>query len=210
MANGIPAQKTCSKCGEAKPLDCFDKNRQSKDGRFSHCKECRSEYRAANRERIRAYNAEWRAQNADYFAEYRAANAQRRSDYSRRWRQANLERARIVSRAWYQANKEQKLEKGRAWFQANPERRREFTLRRLARKRAATVGVIDLDALWVQQGGICPLCGLEIDKSLMGPDPLSKSLDHILPLSKGGAHSQDNVQWTHLRCNLMKGATVPS
>jgi len=40
---------------------------------------------------------------------------------------------------------------------------------------------------------------------LAWPDPGSKSIDHILPLSKGGSHSQENVQWAHLVCNTRKG-----
>lgn len=32
------------------------------------------------------------------------------------------------------------------------------------------------------------------------------SLDHIIPLSKGGPHSLENVQAAHKRCNYAKGA----
>lgn len=33
---------------------------------------------------------------------------------------------------------------------------------------------------------------------------MSASLDHILPLSLGGAHSMANVQLAHLSCNHTK------
>jgi 5-methylcytosine-specific restriction endonuclease McrA len=33
-------------------------------------------------------------------------------------------------------------------------------------------------------------------------------LDHVIPLSKGGEHSYDNVQVTHPSCNRKKGAKV--
>jgi 5-methylcytosine-specific restriction endonuclease McrA len=36
------------------------------------------------------------------------------------------------------------------------------------------------------------------------PDPMSPSLDHILPLSKGGTHEPRNVQLAHLGCNVRK------
>lgn len=39
---------------------------------------------------------------------------------------------------------------------------------------------------------------------------MSKSLDHIVPLAKGGTHEQSNLQWTHLVENLQKGASVPT
>lgn len=34
------------------------------------------------------------------------------------------------------------------------------------------------------------------------------SVDHIVPLARGGSHSADNVQSAHLLCNLRKGARV--
>lgn len=59
-----------------------------------------------------------------------------------------------------------------------------------------------------RDGDCCGLCGDVIDFSLSGRDPMGRSVDHVLPRSKGGAHSWDNCQLTHLRCNLSKGAKV--
>lgn len=36
--------KTCSKCGEVKPLEDFQKRRKSKDGHFGWCKLCKRAY----------------------------------------------------------------------------------------------------------------------------------------------------------------------
>lgn len=52
---------------------------------------------------------------------------------------------------------------------------------------------------------LCHLCGEDVDPDLSHPDPLSASLDHIVPLSLGGSHTEDNVACAHLRCNLSKG-----
>lgn len=50
--------KTCSRCGEVKPLDEFNKDRTARDGRRTCCKPCYSAYgrerRNANRERLRS------------------------------------------------------------------------------------------------------------------------------------------------------------
>lgn len=50
--------KTCSKCGEVKPLDAFHVNSSRRDGRASICAKCRSEYGRSyyekNRERLLA------------------------------------------------------------------------------------------------------------------------------------------------------------
>lgn len=51
---------------------------------------------------------------------------------------------------------------------------------------------------------ICGICNKKVDILLSYPHPMSKSLDHIVPLSKGGAHSFENCQTAHLRCNLLK------
>ena len=53
---------------------------------------------------------------------------------------------------------------------------------------------------------VCAICGKPIDKSLKYPHPLSPSVDHIEPISKGGHPSDlDNLQLTHLVCNRGKG-----
>lgn len=55
---------------------------------------------------------------------------------------------------------------------------------------------------------ICQICDDPIDTALAWPDPFSASIDHIIPLSRGGSHLYSNVQITHLRCNLKKHTTI--
>jgi 5-methylcytosine-specific restriction endonuclease McrA len=47
--------------------------------------------------------------------------------------------------------------------------------------------------------GICHICGAVVDENKW-------HLDHIVPISKGGAHSYTNVATSHPKCNLEKGA----
>jgi 5-methylcytosine-specific restriction endonuclease McrA len=58
--------------------------------------------------------------------------------------------------------------------------------------------------VYERDGWTCGLCLLPVDKRLKHPDPMSVSLDHILPLSRGGDHLWANVQCSHLVCNLRK------
>lgn len=77
---------------------------------------------------------------------------------------------------------------------------------------------ITLDRLYERDKGVCKICGKPCDygdcwhtnrqfvAGLAYP-----SIDHIIPLAKGGAHSWSNVQLAHMRCNSRKGAkTSPS
>lgn len=50
----------------------------------------------------------------------------------------------------------------------------------------------------------CGLCGLKVDKRLYGADLMGPSLDHIEPISTGGAHTKRNVQLAHRICNSRK------
>jgi 5-methylcytosine-specific restriction endonuclease McrA len=56
----------------------------------------------------------------------------------------------------------------------------------------------------------CWLCNLSIDRFLKWPDPMSASVDHVIPISKGGEHSMSNVRSAHLRCNCRKSDSLKS
>jgi 5-methylcytosine-specific restriction endonuclease McrA len=52
--------------------------------------------------------------------------------------------------------------------------------------------------------GICGICNLPIDLRLKYPDPMSFSIDHIVPRSQGGTHAMHNLQASHLSCNYKR------
>ncbi|MEB3367400.1 HNH endonuclease [Saccharopolyspora mangrovi] len=52
----------------------------------------------------------------------------------------------------------------------------------------------------------CWLCGRDIDYELEFPHPHSFTVDHIVPVSKGGAeYDPENLRAAHYRCNQRKG-----
>jgi RNA polymerase subunit RPABC4/transcription elongation factor Spt4 len=63
-------------------------------------------------------------------------------------------------------------------------------------------------AVFDADGWVCQLCDHPVNPALRYPHPGSVSLDHIIPLSRGGAHRRDNAQTAHLQCNRQKGATL--
>jgi HNH endonuclease len=54
----------------------------------------------------------------------------------------------------------------------------------------------------------CQLCLTSVNPNLAFPDPMCASLDHVIPLSRGGSHQSSNVQLAHLRCNTSRGNKV--
>jgi 5-methylcytosine-specific restriction endonuclease McrA len=62
--------------------------------------------------------------------------------------------------------------------------------------------------IFIRDGWVCALCGCDIDPKLDHPDVMSASLDHIIPITKGGPHTRENTQASHLRCNISKGNRV--
>lgn len=56
---------------------------------------------------------------------------------------------------------------------------------------------------------ICGICGKPVDMSLRWPNPMSKCIDHIIPVSKGGHPSDiDNLQLAHMCCNREKSDKI--
>jgi hypothetical protein len=52
----------------------------------------------------------------------------------------------------------------------------------------------------------CHLCGELVPLGLRGTTlPLAPELDHVVPLSRGGAHAKENVRLAHRKCNNLKG-----
>ncbi|QWY84598.1 HNH endonuclease [Microbacterium phage Footloose] len=70
----------------------------------------------------------------------------------------------------------------------------------------ATVEVVDPAIVFERDDWICQLCHEDIPRSAVWPDPLSATMDHIKPLSRGGEHSYANCQASHFTCNASKGA----
>ena len=53
---------------------------------------------------------------------------------------------------------------------------------------------------------VCWLCGKPVDKSLPHTSRWSKSLDHVLPLHRGGAMlARSNARLAHRTCNVSRG-----
>lgn len=70
---------------------------------------------------------------------------------------------------------------------------------------------ITLQGLFKRDQGVCHICGLRC----LWDDYITRdgvvicgewypSIDHVIPLAKGGYHSWENVKLAHRRCNTIK------
>ena len=76
---------------------------------------------------------------------------------------------------------------------------------------------ISLETLYKRDEGICYICGGSCDFDdhqrtdghfICGPN--YPSIDHIVPLARGGMHAWDNVKLAHHLCNARKSDILPS
>lgn len=91
----------------------------------------------------------------------------------------------------------------RCYRRSNDQRRGSHSHRARARKygvqfdrSVSTFRVLERD-YW-----LCMLCMLPIDDG-------DGTIDHVVPMSRGGAHTWSNVQAAHRSCNSRKGTAVP-
>jgi 5-methylcytosine-specific restriction endonuclease McrA len=172
-------------------------------------------WEAAHRKERRTYaNERYRALVADQAkdgraalkAEYLAKVAQRRleaqaNDVARAakiaaWNKAAYERA-AGTPEW----RARRRKSCRAYRAKYPARARELSSRRGAIKRQTQVEKVDFQKILSDAKGVCGICRQPFDE-------FGIHFDHIIPLSKGGTHTRENIQPTHARCNLLKGAKL--
>lgn len=56
---------------------------------------------------------------------------------------------------------------------------------------------------------VCGICGKPVDKNIKSPDPMSPTVDHIIPVSRNGDPvALENLQLAHRYCNRMKSDNI--
>lgn len=171
--------KTCTKCGETKPVSEFGRDARNKDSLRSNCKACRKIEKAA-----------WYANNREKSLSYSAA-----------WATANPDKVRARNAAWYAANRDRKAAYHATWAAANRESMRIHFQNRRASQYGGKLSSGLAARLFKLQRGKCACCGLPL-----GDD---YHLDHIMPIALGGTNTDDNIQLLRSTCNHKKHAKHP-
>ena len=95
--------------------------------------------------------------------------------------------AQATSQKYYRTHRAQVIAYNRQYQQDHPERGPMWNWsRRKAKKWGDEIGKVDRQAIFDCDQWICQLCREPVDQSLEWPHPLSKSLDHRIPLRLGG------------------------
>ena len=76
--------------------------------------------------------------------------------------------------------------------------------RRAEQLKAAFVEPVGLKTTFHSYDGICGICGLPVPERNDPASDWGPTVDHIVPLSKGGKHMKSNCQLAHRLCNSLK------
>lgn len=198
--------KTCYVCKKEKSYSEFHKSSRQKDGYAQLCKYCKAkqdkEYREKNKEKLQEYCAAYYENNKEQL------NASRKARYYNATPQEVVVRQR--KKQEYNQNapthvKERKQRYDKKYFAS--EKGKITTAKSVHKRRAQKISSEDgtvtsqaLEELKVEQNNTCRHCGCLLDFSAKG----QVHLDHLIPLSKGGAHTITNVVWSCASCNLRK------
>ena len=168
---------------------------------------------------------EKRRKNALYMRRWREAHPEEKRERDRRWREAHPEqtvKAYVNYRAWAEEHPEEAKARTDAnqrrwkerhpgeasrrtalWKKANPERRNANEARRHARKKNAPINDFTAEqwiAMKLFYDNRCAYCQKKFKKLTM---------DHVIPLSKGGAHTMSNIVPSCQSCNFHKHTSPP-
>jgi 5-methylcytosine-specific restriction endonuclease McrA len=158
-------------------------------------KQRRRQRDAANREGLRNAHRTWRAANAQLLREREKARWQRRKGDPHK---------KAVDRQWRENNPEKFRSSILAARAKRPEHyaliARGNTARRRSRTMLAPVEQVSLTAILARDKNTCHLCGQEISSKV------EVTLDHLIPVLRGGAWAEWNLMLAHGSCNKKRGA----
>ncbi len=193
--------KACSKCKEVKPDSDFHKCAQQRSGLYPSCRKCVAARARAvyykDPEKPRANTRRWSANNKD-----------RKKEADKAYYVENSEKIKARSLKWTEDNPERKRANYRKWCRENPEKHKAIYTKSVHKRRAAKVGasIGDLEVIaawekkWRSKRSVkCYWC-----RGAFKPSECHQ--DHVIALSKGGAHEIGNLCVSCATCNFRKHA----
>lgn len=183
--------KACTKCKTWRPIEQFRPRLLSLDGHNSICRLCENEsarrWRANNRDRV-----------ADLNRSFYQANREERLAYHRKYRQEHPEYFREKQKEFRQENVSYHRDYVREWGRSHPDKiKAQDHARRAAKRVGGRFTPDEWAALKQRYDYHCLRCGRREPE-------IKLSADHVIPLSKGGVNTIDNIQPLCKPCNTAK------
>lgn len=160
---------------------------------------------------IRERGRQWYIEHPDKVKErskqWQKENPEKKRAYNRRWIKRNPEKKRANGKRWAKANKKRKYETDRLWREANSEKVKKARIVAEHKRRAKIKGnggyftVGEWELLKKQYNNTCPMCGKEEPE-------IKLTVDHIIPISKGGSSWIENIQPLCQSCNSRKSTKI--
>jgi len=211
--------KTCNKCKTPKPMTEFNKNNQQADGLTGTCKSCLSVIRktwdhaynrtAKARETARRYyySKKGQATKMSYREKYELTPEQKEKYLIAGRTHEREGRYKARRKRYDQSAKGKAMKAALDKRYARTEKGR-FSKRKTEIKRKHQIKASDCTLTRDQWREIkekfdhrCAYCNRKMDRLEM---------DHVYPLSKGGAHTVENIVPACRTCNAKKGANLPA
>ena len=158
------------------------------------------------REYQKQYHKNNREKKSKYHKEYYKINKEKWNDYVKCWREVNHEKMLKQGRTRYRINHEKELEYMKNYFKTESGKANH---QRAKIKRQIIMGNI-INTLtseeWLdilkEHNYRCAYCGIDFDENNL-PEK-----DHIIPISKGGNNTKENVVPACRSCNAKKGNKI--
>lgn len=159
-------------------------------------------WRLKNRDKIRAQERELYAQNKERISAKRRARRklfpEREKSYRRRYRLAHLAKIREYDRLWKLRQRQLTPEKARQIdrnnYRNNPKRFIEKNRKRKTLKRSGIVADCSRRLKLLELERFCHWCCRALIE-------MNRSIDHVIPLARGGHHIPDNLVVACKKCN---------
>ena len=124
----------CSKCGEIKSVDNFNKCKSKKDGYQNKCKKCvkiyQQKYNKINSRKIKERTHKYYQNNKDKILnthkEYRKNNKTKINELVRQWREKNKDKCKEYEKQYYENNKEKLISQKKDYAKNNKEKILEY------------------------------------------------------------------------------------
>ena len=145
----------------------------------------------------------------EYNRQWRKANKEKVRESARRYREKNREKMRARWNQYHKDNPKKHRANQRSYIRKNPIRAKFINTRSQIRRRLEKYNIEDKNiftleeglALYEAQMKRCAYCGKPLSTSF--------SVDHIVPVSRGGASTIDNIALACRKCNSTKGQFTP-